>query len=147
LTVLGLAHCSLRLPRLLLLLLQKLLLDQHLLELLLLRRALEPLVPHERPPPPPVHLHSHAAIASRAPCLRAWHEGEARRTSARTPRAARRAAPGGWGHATSFRWFCRCCGYGGGGTRPASALLARPPNSHAIGSTLLDKDKEKATLH
>jgi len=45
----------------------------------------------------------------------------------------RRAAPRDWRvHATSLGWCCRCCGYGGGGARPASALLARPPNSHAI---------------
>ncbi len=92
--------------------------------------ACEPSVPHERPPPPPcVQLHSQASIASHAPCLRAWprggHDGRVQ--------VRRRAAPRDWRvHATSLGWCCRCCGYGGGGARPASALLARPPNSHAI---------------
>ena len=48
--------------------------------------------------------------------------------------ARRRAgrARGSRGDATSDNPFWRCCcGYGGGGARPASAL-ARPPNNHAI---------------
>jgi len=102
LTVLGLAHCSLRLPRLLLLLLQKLLLDQHLLELLLLlrdrrggRASRKSRMSVPLPPPSTSTAMPQLRLVPRASALgtRGRHDGRVH--VRRAPRAAQRPAGGG----------------------------------------------------